>query len=32
MRQMNSWVLLLSSFSVIYWSLGGILFRYTVEE
>ena len=32
MRQMTSWVLLLSSFSVIYWSLGGILFRYAVEE
>ena len=32
MGQMTPWVLLLMSFCVIYWSLGGILFRHAVEE
>lgn len=32
MGQLRSWTLLLICFDVIYWSLGGILFNYAIEE
>ncbi len=32
MAQLRSWTLLLAGFAVIYWSLGGVLFVYAVEE
>ena len=32
MGQMRSWALLLLCFDLIYWSLGGILFPYVIEE
>lgn len=32
MRQLPSWSLLLTSFAVIYWLLGGLLFSFAVEE
>ena len=32
MAQMTSWLGVLAAFSLIYWSLGGVLFRYIVEE
>ena len=32
MAQMTSWVSVLAAFSLIYWSVGGVLFSYVVEE
>ena len=32
MGQMRSWALLLLCFDLIYWSLGGILFPFVIEE
>ncbi len=32
MGQMGDWIALLAGFAVIYWSLGGILFTFAVEE
>jgi hypothetical protein len=32
MKQLGSWVLLLASFAVIYWSVCAVLFPFAVEE
>ena len=32
MAQMTSWISVLAAFSLIYWAVGGVLFRYVIEE
>jgi len=32
MSQMTSWLGVLVAFSLIYWSVGGVLFRFVIEE